>query len=149
MTDVPFTWAAVVGATSYVLQVGTGTGLSDFFNEDVGNVITYELALPQDTYYARVVPQGAGSTTAEQTFTISSDVYLTQYARPISDTAPGFWVPSTGVVLYEMVNEVNVMDSDYISSDATPNPDRVEFALTSLEVPVAGDVTIRIRGRAD
>ena len=66
----PFIWDAVTGATSFVLQVGRTTTASDVFNEDVGLVRTYELQLPHGTYFSRVVPQGAGSTTDEQTFTI-------------------------------------------------------------------------------
>jgi hypothetical protein len=67
---VAFVWDAVGGATSYVLQIGTSTGQSDTFNQNVGDVSTYSVALSAGTYYSRVVPQGAGSTTAEQTVTV-------------------------------------------------------------------------------
>ena len=65
-----FVWDVVGGATSYVLQIGTATGQSNTFNANVGNVLTYSVALNPGTYYSRVVPQGAGSTTAEQTVTV-------------------------------------------------------------------------------
>lgn len=68
--DVAFVWSAVAGATSYVLQVGTATTLSDRYNADVGNVLSASLMLSSGTYYSRLVPQGAGSTTAEQTVTV-------------------------------------------------------------------------------
>lgn len=65
-----FTWSSVSGATSYVLQVGSATGESGVFNQDVGNVLSHYLYLSSGTYYSRVVPQGAGSTTDEQVTTI-------------------------------------------------------------------------------
>jgi hypothetical protein len=141
-----FTWSAVAGASSYILQVGTATGLSDVHDTDVGNVLTYSLSWPNVTYYSRVVPQGAGSTTAEQTFVVS-DGTLGQFARPYADVSTGFWLASTGGDLFEMVNEINVVDTDYVYSDATPTKDTVEFALTSVDQPIAGDVTIRVRGK--
>lgn len=67
---VAFVWDAVDGATSYVLQVGTATTLSDIYNADVGNVLGYSMWLAPGTYYSRVVPQGAGSATAEQVITV-------------------------------------------------------------------------------
>lgn len=70
LSPVAFVWDTVGGATSYVLQVGTATTLSDVYNENVGNVLTYTVNLVPGTYYSRVVPQGAGSTTDEQTVTV-------------------------------------------------------------------------------
>ena len=61
-----FTWSPVVGATSYVLQVGPSTGTYTTFTKDVGNVTAYGLYLASGTYYSRMVPQGAGSATAER-----------------------------------------------------------------------------------
>lgn len=67
---VAFVWDAVVGATSYVLQVGTATTESDIYNANVGNVLAESLYLDPGTYYSRVVPQGAGSATDEQVVTV-------------------------------------------------------------------------------
>lgn len=67
---VAFVWDAVGGASSYVLQIGTSTGQSDRYNSNVGNVLTYTLTLLPGTYYSRVVPQGAGSTTVEQVVSV-------------------------------------------------------------------------------
>ena len=65
-TTVYFVWAAVESATSYVLQIGTATTESDVYNSNVGNVLTADVPLASGTYYSRVVPVGAGSTTDEQ-----------------------------------------------------------------------------------
>lgn len=70
-TEVAFIWSAVVGATSYVLQVGTATTLSDVYNSNVGNVLSAYLPLASGLYYSRVVPVGAGSTTDEQEVTVA------------------------------------------------------------------------------
>ena len=70
-TEVAFIWDAVVGATSYVLQVGSATTLSDIYDSNVGNVLTSYLPLATGTYYSRVVPVGAGSTTDEQTVVVA------------------------------------------------------------------------------
>ena len=66
-----FAWDAQAGATSYVLQVGAATTESGVYNSDVGNVLGVTLPLAAGTYYWRVVPQGAGSTTVEQSFTLA------------------------------------------------------------------------------
>ena len=65
-TAVAFVWDDVVGATSYVLQVGTSSGNYNRSNSNVGNVLTMELTLSPGTYFSRVVPVGAGSATAER-----------------------------------------------------------------------------------
>ena len=66
-----FVWAAEAGATSYVLQVGPSSGSYTTFNADVGNVLHHTLSLSTGTYYSRVVPQGAGSPSAEQATVIA------------------------------------------------------------------------------
>ena len=64
-------WDAQAGATSYVLQVGAATTESGVYNSDVGNKLGITLPLSAGTYYWRVVPQGAGSTTVEQVVTLT------------------------------------------------------------------------------
>jgi hypothetical protein len=60
---VAFTWSSVAGASSYVLKIGSTSGVYDVYDADVGNVLTQTVALLPSTYYSVVVP----STTAEQT----------------------------------------------------------------------------------
>ena len=57
-TEIASFWAAVDGATSYVLQVGTLTTLSDVYNENVGNVLTAFVLLPAGTYFIRSIVVG-------------------------------------------------------------------------------------------
>jgi hypothetical protein len=61
-----FTWADVVDATTYVLQVGTTTpGGTERYNADVGNVLIFPLTLEPGTYYSNIVPyNGATPMTA-------------------------------------------------------------------------------------
>jgi hypothetical protein len=69
-----FVWSAVGGATSYVLQIRPSTSATyDTYNADVGNVLTYGVALASATYYSRVVPYVGGTAltpTAEQAVTV-------------------------------------------------------------------------------
>lgn len=69
---VAFVWDSDTNATSYVLQIGTSTGASDRFNQDVGNVLTYGVSLEAGTYYSRVQPWASSclSTSAEQTVSV-------------------------------------------------------------------------------
>jgi len=69
-------WTAATDATGYIISVGTTTGGTDILdNEDVGNVITYDLAsdLPEtSTIYVTITPYNAvGNATgcAEESFT--------------------------------------------------------------------------------
>ena len=57
-----FSWTAVTGATSYTLQIGTVSGTRDIFNQDVGNVTTFNL--PNDLnystqYFVRIIPSNS------------------------------------------------------------------------------------------
>lgn len=52
--SVVFVWDAVLTADSYVLQVGSAVGLSNVYDANVGNVLTFALDLTPGTYYARV-----------------------------------------------------------------------------------------------
>lgn len=70
---VAFVWAAVAGATSYRLQIGTTEGASDVYDVNVNNVLTKTVPLGYGTYYARAVPYTgaeAGEATADQTVTV-------------------------------------------------------------------------------
>lgn len=55
-SPVAWVWPAEPGADSYVLQVGSSSGVYDKYDANVGNVLTYTLNLPAGTYYGREVP---------------------------------------------------------------------------------------------
>ncbi|MBC3846152.1 BspA family leucine-rich repeat surface protein, partial [Winogradskyella echinorum] len=61
--DTDLTWSSVTEATGYLLTVGTTSGGTDIVNDlDVGNVLTYDLAidLPENTViYVSVIPYNA------------------------------------------------------------------------------------------
>jgi hypothetical protein len=68
-------WDAVSGATSYVVQAGTATGLSDIYNANVGDALTATLTIPIGTYYTRAVVVGGAhngelTTGGEQVVTV-------------------------------------------------------------------------------
>ncbi|MCU0521417.1 MAG: hypothetical protein MUF84_12075 [Anaerolineae bacterium] len=69
-----FVWTAVPTATSYLLQIRPSASPTyDTFNSNVGNVLTYGVALPTGSYYSRVVPYVGGTAltpTAEQAVTV-------------------------------------------------------------------------------
>ncbi|MDH4065795.1 MAG: M12 family metallo-peptidase, partial [Acidobacteriota bacterium] len=72
------TWQAPAqgGAISaYVVQAGTGAGLSDVFNGSVGAVTTVSSPIANGTYYIRVLAQnslGAGPATADVVATVGA-----------------------------------------------------------------------------
>jgi hypothetical protein len=52
--SVLLSWTPVAAATSYVLEAGSGPGLADLFNADIGNATTLPAGAPPGTYYVRV-----------------------------------------------------------------------------------------------
>lgn len=66
-----FNWDEVASSDSYVLQIGSATGLSDVYNKNVGSVLAYGMYLPAGTYYMRTVayPSETVSTEVEVTVT--------------------------------------------------------------------------------
>ena len=54
--EIAFRWTTQTCATSYVLQVGTASGLTDVFRQNVGYVLSYPLTLTPRHYFVNVVP---------------------------------------------------------------------------------------------
>jgi len=76
ITSTGFTasWSSYASATSYILLIGTTSGGSDVFNQNVGNVTTYPVTTlaPNTTYYysvEAVVGGVVGSPSTSQSFT--------------------------------------------------------------------------------
>ncbi|MGE5356173.1 MAG: BspA family leucine-rich repeat surface protein [Deltaproteobacteria bacterium] len=87
-------WASSANATGYKLKVGTTSGGTEILNnQDVGNVLTYDLAadLPYSTIiYVTIIPYNAGSDAAgctEESFTTiaCSDLVIEIISTNISD----------------------------------------------------------------
>ncbi|WP_027878757.1 T9SS type A sorting domain-containing protein [Mesoflavibacter zeaxanthinifaciens] len=94
--DVPLSgdisWSiATGGATGYMLVVGTGSGLDDVVNTDVGNVTSYSLGTltAGTTYYVTITPyNGNGPATgcSEQTFVTFNPVQGDTFNDPLPIT---------------------------------------------------------------
>lgn len=68
---ITFTWGAVSGAESYQLEIGTTSGGTQYAVTNVGNVLSYQVALPPGTYYSRVravIGGVPGTASTEQIF---------------------------------------------------------------------------------
>ena len=66
-------WGAVVGADTYRLQVGTSTGNSERFNQNVGDALAYTVYVVPGTYYVRAYSVDGGVETiinSEQAVTL-------------------------------------------------------------------------------
>jgi hypothetical protein len=70
-----------------------------------------------------------------------------QYARPSADVSAGGWTASAGSDLYAMVDEVTADDLAYITSASTPSFDTAVLSLSAMSPPIAGTITMRVRGR--
>lgn len=84
------TWTELASATGYKLSIGTSSGSSDIFTDDVSNVLTYDLAanLPESTtIYVTVTPyndNGDAIGCAEETFTTDGLPLCTSLATPVN-----------------------------------------------------------------
>jgi hypothetical protein len=69
---------------------------------------------------------------------------MAQFARPSADISLGSW---TVAPLFSKVNETVANDTPFILSDNNTSPDTAEIALSSISLPGAGTVTVRVRSR--
>ena len=68
-------------------------------------------------------------------------------ARPIADVSTGDWLPSAGVILYEMIDEVEADDTSYIYINGAGS---CEFLLSPLAAPsILSAHALRYRIRCD
>ena len=113
-----FSWTAVTGATSYLLQIGTVSGTWNILNQNVGNVTTFDL--PNDLnystqYFVRIIPSNsAGSasgcsvtnfTTEAQPITVPACTSATIPANGATNVgiATNFsWTAVTGATSYTL-----------------------------------------------
>jgi hypothetical protein len=69
-----------------------------------------------------------------------------QHARPSADVSAGTWTPSAGLSLYAMIDEEAADDADYITSALAPSADTAVMSLSAVSRPIAGTITMRVRG---
>jgi hypothetical protein len=99
-------WGSSVGATSYVVEAGSGTGLANLFNADVGGRTQLTAAAPAATYFTRirgVNACGTGAPSNEVSFTVActapatpGDLAFTKIAGVLSLT----WARTFGAATY-------------------------------------------------
>ncbi len=112
--DSNISWNGVVGATGYIVTIGTTAGANDILNSvDVGNVTTYNLVsdLPESTeIFVRIIPyNSAGNATGctEESFT----------------TETSATIPACTSLVSPLNGSVNVPTSTDLSWNAIPDAD--------------------------
>jgi glucose/arabinose dehydrogenase len=84
-------WNRAPGATSYRLEAGTASGLSNLFSGDVGDVDRLQALVPPGTYFVRVRavnPFGASDASSQASVTVTSAAScVTAPAAPAGFTA--------------------------------------------------------------
>lgn len=119
-------WSASPGATSYVLEGGSGPGQVDLLNANIGNVTRVEGVIPADTYYARVRAVN-GSSVSEP----SNEVVVT-----LSGTAPCVSPPPAPTGFTARTSGLDVA----LSWD--PSPSATGYVLEAGDVEGASNVAI-------
>ncbi len=87
-------WHRVDGATSYQLEVGTGAGLANLLNLNVGDVGLIQGVVPVGTYYARVRSVTPAGTTVPSAEGIAEVTTTAACVAP--PPAPGSYAVTTG-----------------------------------------------------
>ena len=106
--NVTLAWSPAVGATSYVLEAGTGTGRADLFSQDVGNLTTISGTAVPGRLWARVRARnlfGTSPPSNEVTFVLGGcevppAAPTTVTGRIIGGTATIEWSASAGATGY-------------------------------------------------
>lgn len=65
---------------------------------------------------------------------------MTQFARPDVDTAVGNWTASSGISLFDLINDAVVSDTDYITvtDDTVGTAEAITFSLSGVTDPAVG-----------
>jgi hypothetical protein len=108
-TNVALTWNAVSGATGYVVEAGTGAGLTNLANIDVGNVQSVSASVGLGRYYVRVRARNASvrsDPSNEITFVVVCESApsppATVSGRVVGTTATVEWSSSPGATSYTL-----------------------------------------------
>jgi hypothetical protein len=126
-----------MAATNLILPVNANDAILPFYDVVISG---YESTLISDytTPYPDVL-----TITSPAAFVVP-DFPCVQHAAPASDISTDQWTPSSGVNLYDMINEDILDRNDYISSSNYPNNDTAKLNLSSLLQPADGNVTVYV-----
>lgn len=80
------------------------------------------------------------------TWDIGADEYVATSVFPNEDIVAGSWVPSTGTVLYAMLDDDPVNDTQRAVSSSGASDDSMTLGFPNVETPT-GTVTLKIRSR--
>ena len=119
-----FSWTAVTGATSYLLQIGTVSGTWNILDQNVGNVTTF--VLPNDLnystqYFVRIIPSNSAGSASGCSVTNFITVYGDEDADGVTDdkdqcpnTPLGIPVDSNGcpVCSAPLMTTINIQEND-------------------------------------
>ena len=110
-------WNRAAGATSYRLEAGTASGLSNLFNGDVGDIDRLQTQVPPGTYFARVRavnPLGASAASSQASVTITSAASCV--APP---AAPANYTAQTGGLLAALSWSASAAATGYVLEAGT------------------------------
>ena len=83
-----------------------------------------------------------------ESVTVTDSTLVLQTLRPSSDTAAGLWTPSSGGVLYAMLNEAVANPANYIQSSDNPTNDVCKIKLSAGVAPLNTSVhSIQIQAK--
>ena len=139
-----FSWTAVTGATSYLLQIGTVSGTWNILNQNVGNLTTFDL--PNDLnystqYFVRIIPSNSAGSASGCSVTNFTTVYGDEDGDGVTDdkdqcpnTPLGIPVDSNGcpVCSAPLMTTINIQENDAeisISGGISPFNYRVDNGL--------------------
>ena len=143
---VTLTWIAPAGgcpATSYVVQAGSASGVSDLAEIEVGATTSYTVAAPLGTYFVRVIARNAfGDSVASNEVVISVTAFVADLTGVWSGTSTYFNAPFTFSLTQ---NGSQVLGTYNDQHDTGPVTGHVEGANVVL-MPFFGDTGLIFQG---
>jgi len=147
-------YAFVAGTYHLAVWAGNAVTMSAFWLAGSTNQAAFKSG---ETFRTWPSPYGTPAAQLDREFCIYATytpAATGQFARPASDVADGNWtkylsgVQGNNTDLFSYIDEATTPDdTDSIRSGTSPDNDTCEIALSEVESPAAGTVTMRIRAR--